>query len=315
VTGMTRARLLRGADALLWLGSLGCLLVLVATIVAPWPLSLLEHFRVQHVAIGIAVTGACTVRRHGRWLARVDVALLATLLHLVWLIPDLGAARRPIPAGSDLRVMLLNVRTSSTAHEAVRRLVEDVDADLVALIETDERWLEALAPALASYPSRIEHPQRAFGIAVYARGALTAQVRHLGVHPSIVGSFQHDGRQISIVVTHPIPPVARALVTDHETQLAAVAAHARSLPSPTLMLGDFNATPWSRAFRDVIGVSGLCDTRAGFGLHATFPAGSILRRIPLDHVLASCAIGVRDRYIERDVGSDHLPVVVDLVVP
>ena len=56
-------------------------------------------------------------------------------------------------------------------------------------------------------------------------------------------------------------------------------------------------------------------TRAGFGVQATFPAQSRLLRIPIDHVLASCTIGVRDRVIERDVGSDHLPIVVDLVVP
>jgi len=32
-------------------------------------------------------------------------------------------------------------------------------------------------------------------------------------------------------------------------------------------------------------------------------------------VLVSCSIGVRSRRIERDVGSDHLPVLVDLSVP
>jgi endonuclease/exonuclease/phosphatase family metal-dependent hydrolase len=38
-------------------------------------------------------------------------------------------------------------------------------------------------------------------------------------------------------------------------------------------------------------------------------------RIPIDHMLVSCSIGVASRRIERDVGSDHLPVVVDLVIP
>jgi endonuclease/exonuclease/phosphatase (EEP) superfamily protein YafD len=60
---------------------------------------------------------------------------------------------------------------------------------------------------------------------------------------------------------------------------------------------------------------GLCDTRAGFGLQASFPAWSAVMRIPIDHVLASCSIGVRDRWIGPDIGSDHLPVLIDLVVP
>ena len=50
-------------------------------------------------------------------------------------------------------------------------------------------------------------------------------------------------------------------------------------------------------------------------MQASFPAGMAVMRIPIDHLLASCSIGVRDRRIGRDVGSDHLPVVVDLVVP
>jgi len=80
-------------------------------------------------------------------------------------------------------------------------------------------------------------------------------------------------------------------------------------------MGDFNATPWSRPFRRVLTRSGMCDSRTGFGMEASFPAAAALVRIPIDHVLASCSIGVRDRHIERDVGSAHLPVVIDLVVP
>ena len=82
-----------------------------------------------------------------------------------------------------------------------------------------------------------------------------------------------------------------------------------------VIIGGLDATPWSAAFRRLLGRSGLCGTRAGFGLQASFPAGHALLRIPLDHVLASCTIGVRDRRVEADVGSDHLPAIVDLVVP
>lgn len=40
-----------------------------------------------------------------------------------------------------------------------------------------------------------------------------------------------------------------------------------------------------------------------------------LLRLPIDHLLASCTIGVADRRIGSAVGSDHLPVLLDLVVP
>jgi endonuclease/exonuclease/phosphatase (EEP) superfamily protein YafD len=80
-------------------------------------------------------------------------------------------------------------------------------------------------------------------------------------------------------------------------------------------MGDFNATPWSRPYRRLHNGTGTCDTRAGYGVQASYPADSWLLRIPIDHVLASCNVGVRDRRIGPDVGSDHLPVIVDLVLP
>jgi len=81
-----------------------------------------------------------------------------------------------------------------------------------------------------------------------------------------------------------------------------------------VIMGDFNATPWSRPFRRVVARSGLCDSRSGLASRLASAAAAIVR-IPIDHVLVSCSIGVRDRHIERDVRSDHLPVVIDLAVP
>ncbi len=75
---------------------------------------------------------------------------------------------------------------------------------------------------------------------------------------------------------------------------------------PLVIMGDL---------RTLTGRTGPCDSRAGFGLQASFPVDLPILRIPIDHVLVRCTIGIRDRRIARDVGSDHLPVIVDLVVP
>lgn len=295
------------------LGAVGVAGSLLVTQIPVWPLTLFEHFRIQYVAVGVLVVSACAALRVRRWF---DAALVATLAHLLFVTPDLVRSRRPVPAGTPVRVLLLNVHTSSTAYDRVARLIAETDADVVALLEVDQRWIDALAPALAGYPARLELPRTDnFGLSIHARGVLAAHVETLGTFPSIAGTIDHGGARLAFVVTHPIPPVARSLVARHAEQLAAVGARARELGPHTLVLGDFNATPWSAPFRALVEQTGLCDTREGFGLQATFPAMSALLRIPIDHVLASCAIGVRDRWIARDVGSDHLPVVVDLVVP
>ena len=67
----------------------------------------------------------------------------------------------------------------------------------------------------------------------------------------------------------------------------------------------------AQGLRKLAGTTGLCDTRASY--QGSYPTSSALVRIPIDHVLVSCDVGVHDREIGPDVGSDHLPVVVDLV--
>ncbi len=313
MTARLRARgLATSAIALATLGVVGSV---VLAFIPAWPLVLLEHFRFQYVCVGVLVVAVCAALRMRGWF---DAALIATLVNTLWLVPDLSRDARPLPAnGHPLRVLMLNVHTSSTSFDAVGRLIEDVKPDLVGLVEVDKRWLTSLAPALARFPHRIEQPRDDnFGIALYSSLPMSGAVEQLGsLLPTIVATIDIAGTTLAVVVTHPIPPVRPESYDLQRTQLAAVATRAHSLGSLAIVVGDLNATPWSRPFRELVDASGLCDSRAGFGLQASFPAGSTLLRIPIDHALVSCAIGVRSRLIERDVGSDHLPVVVDLVVP
>ena len=297
------------------LAALGLATVCLVSWVPVWPCSLLEHFRVQYVACGLVVAAAGAALRIRGY---TDLAVIATLVSALPVVSDVTRTARPLPPdGAHIRVLSLNVHTEATGYDRVRRLIADENPDVVALVEVDQRWLTQLAPALTAYTGRIEHPRPDnFGIALYARGEVTGSTDELATPlPTITASVSVAGTRFDAIVTHPIPPMSGADVERQRTQLDLIAARARATPGPIVVMGDLNATPWSRPFHRFVGRSGLCDSRAGFGVQASFPAASALLRIPIDHVLVSCAIGVRDRRIGRDVGSDHLPVIVDLVLP
>jgi endonuclease/exonuclease/phosphatase (EEP) superfamily protein YafD len=81
---------------------------------------------------------------------------------------------------------------------------------------------------------------------------------------------------------------------------------------PSLVAGDFNTPVESRIFQDHWGSFADAFTRVGVGLGPTRYNGWI--RIRIDHVLSDGAWrSVRARPW-RDVGSDHRPMVVDLVL-
>jgi len=312
VRGGWLRRLVIAATALASVGLVGACLV---PLVPVWPCMLLEHFRVQYAVVGLSiVAGTAGLGMRGYF----DAAAIATLVQLITIAPDLCGTPRPIPEGGvPIRVLVLNVHTESTGFDRVRRLIEDVRPDVIGLVEVSRRWLDEIAPAVAGYAGRLEEPRDDnFGVALYARVPLAGSIEALGGPlPSVVAGVTIDGAPLGILLVHPLPPVSEAAVAAQRETLDAVAERARRMAGPLVILGDFNATPWSTPFRRLLARSGLCDSRAGFGLQASFPAASAIVRIPIDHVLASCAIGVRDRRIERDVGSDHLPVVIELVVP
>ncbi|MEO7734338.1 MAG: endonuclease/exonuclease/phosphatase family protein [Kofleriaceae bacterium] len=287
----------------------------LAALVPAWPFGLLEHFRVQYAVAALAITGCSAGFRMRGWF---DAAAIATLLHLLVLAPDLERGRRPMPgAGVAVRVLVLNVHTESASFAQVRALIDELRPDVVGLVEVDERWIAGVAPALASYAGRLEQPRADnFGVALYTRAPITGGIEYLDAEvPSAVGSVVIGGAALAIVLTHPLPPVSASSEQEQARELDAIAVRARELAAPLIVMGDLNATPWSRAFHRLVSASGLCDSRAGFGVQASFPVMMPAMRIPLDHLLASCSIGIADRRVERDVGSDHLPVVVELVVP
>jgi endonuclease/exonuclease/phosphatase (EEP) superfamily protein YafD len=304
-------RALRFARTAIAIASVVAAVAVVVVCVPVWPFVLVEHFRVQ-LAIGAALVATAGFALRAR---SADLAAIATLVTLIAIVPDLSAPRRDVVAGTPVRLLSLNVLTENLHYAKAARLIADERPDVIALVEVNRAWLDALAPSVEGY-ARIEASREDhFGVALYVRGQVRGEVRELtNGTPNIFAEASVDGAVFRVVVVHPTPPMSGRLQNALMRYFAELGAEVRGDPR-VVVAGDFNATPWSRTFATMMNTSRLCDTRAGFGVQATRPADGWLLRIPIDHVLTSCAIGVRDRRIGPDVGSDHLPVVVDLVIP
>jgi endonuclease/exonuclease/phosphatase (EEP) superfamily protein YafD len=305
-------RVLLGVVVLATIGLAG---VWIIAWIPGWPFALFEHFRVQYVVSGVVALAVAIALRTPRG---IDAIAIVTLLHMLPIGADLAASPHRGPAnGVAIRVLIANVWTQGEGFAQVRQLIADENPDVIGLVEVDRHWLDELAPALREYTGRLEEPRGDnFGLALYARGALVGSAESLGSPlPSMAADVDVHGTRLRVLLTHPMPPINGEALWLQERQLAAIAEQANAATGPTLVMGDFNATPWSRVFVRLLRRTGLCDSRAGFGVQASFPTGNAVLRIPIDHLLASCSIGVRDRRIGRHVGSDHFPVIVDLVVP
>jgi endonuclease/exonuclease/phosphatase (EEP) superfamily protein YafD len=283
-----------------------------------WLLELTCHFKVQYLVVSVCCFVVLLLLRDRRGSL---VGLLCVVLNSAVILPWY-VGRSSVPSStqaSRLRILLSNVLTSNRRSANLIRLVQLEKPDVLVLEEVDRRWMQALIPLNASFPYSKAMPRSDnFGIAVLSRLPLV-QAHSLtlgsGEVPSIQANVDLAGQTISILATHPLPPGSHETFEQRNSQFAAIAALTRRCSTPIILIGDLNATMWSPYYSRLIRGSGLVSARNGFGVLPTWPADLPILKIPLDHCLVSTDIKVANIRTSRAIGSDHLPLIVDLAIP
>jgi endonuclease/exonuclease/phosphatase (EEP) superfamily protein YafD len=278
-----------------------------------WLFDLFSHFRIQYLVCAVVLASFLLVCRRfwsavaaGAWVA-INVACV-----LPYYLP---AVVRPDASLPVMRAATINVNTANQRYDLVSDYVRRTRPDVLLLVEVNGAWVTAMEGISADYPyQRCEPQEDNFGIAIYSRSPwLKCETVYLGEAqvPSLVAVFDIDGQTLTVVGTHALPPIDNTYSRLRNSQIGAVADYLASVSGPKMLLGDLNASPWSSAFGSLLVKSSLRDSSLGMGLRTTWPANSILLRLPIDFCLVSNEILVRDRWIGPDVGSDHYPLAVD----
>ena len=299
-----------GASATIWIG-LASLCGFLAHLA--WPFELLCHFRVQYTLLFLAIGLAMGSLRAWRW---AGVAALLMGINGWELLPyyvETGTSwdDQDFPAG--LRIVSANLYSGNQTPEQAVVFLQESAADVIALYEVTPAWDVRLSESLPDYPHRWSQARSGnFGIAVYSRLPFEkVDSCALSEHNlAIRAEFLHAGGHVHLIAAHPCPPGGSR--TDlRDRQLERLGAIAGACPGPLVVVGDLNITPFSPKFQLLCSVSGLRDARRGHGIQPTWPAGRRMLSIPIDHGLISehwrgtMSTG-------PEIGSDHLPVVLEI---
>lgn len=245
--------------------------------------------------------------------------MISTGLNASVVLPCYWGVKTQEPQGVEterLRVLLSNVYTANTHSELLIELVQAENPDIVVLEEVNDRWINELQKLNVRLPySKWISRSDNFGIGIWSRLPFSeVKVIEFGDYsvPSIEAEVEFAGQKLSILATHPVPPVSVGGFAERNAQLVDLAGLARQSVLPMILVGDLNVTMWSPYYRRVILESGLKDARKGFGVLPTWPTLLPFMKIPLDQCLVSPSIHVRGFKTGTSVGSDHLPIIVDL---
>ena len=284
-----------------------------------WFLDLFAHFRVQYF-LTLAIVALISLLERRKRDAAIFGAL--ALLNLAVLVPlYFGWPAAPVTTGKPLRMVLANVNSDSGNPARVMAFLRQAQPDLVVLEEINNRWVAELRPFLSDYPyQRLDSREDNFGILLCSRHPFVqARIVYPSAAfvPTVVAEVNTPQGTLTVVATHPLPPIGAQYAALRDGQLAALPAVVHKATSPVVLLGDLNTTPWGAHFQPLVRASGLRDSAQGRGVQTTWTWGLFdpFFRLPIDHCLLSPSIGLVDRQVGPDIGSDHRPLIIDLVLP
>lgn len=308
---------------------------------AGWFFDLTCHFRLEYLIVQLFFLPAAvwwfferrqlappsvataTLRRSELAVVGVSAVINAILVGQLWLPPSAPAASSSTAASSaagavkpTLKLLQLNVNSRNDRYADVASLVHESNVDIVALQELSLEWCTEMKARLPEYHYCRCFPRPDnFGIGLFSRVPLSKLdvVRYgKALLPTVVAELQFDGAPLTVLSTHPLPPSDLVNYDFRNDQFGALAKARDTWSKSVVLSGDLNTTSWSDHFTDFLKESKLRDSRQGFGVQVSWPAQFFVLSIPIDHVLVSDDIEIKERKVCRAVGSDHYPVYVEL---
>ena len=250
------------------------------------------------------------------------LAALGVQLWTLWpyqpLAPKMVAQTPRCADDGRLRVLSVNVQRGNQDAGQVIAMIRANAPDIALVMETNERWDRDLAPLRDDFPHVVQNiPEDAtyFGMHVFSRYPLAEagfQFPFDADTPMFVGDVAHPRGTVQFIGVHPRPPQRGQPSTQRDATVLSAAQIARDSDVPSVIAGDYNATPWNDTARLAMRVGNLLDPRQGRGPMVSFDAKSAWMKWPLDQIIWQPGPGLLDFSVLPPVGSDHYPVMADL---
>jgi len=279
-----------------------------------WIFDLLTHFR-PHLAAALLLSSIaallCGERR---------IAIVGLLLVIAAVMPIVGYTRaRPInpqPSAPEFRLITFNIWHHNAETARIASFLEHSEADVVVIQEATPMHARLLRQQLASYPYSMLDGTLDDGTIIFSRWPIeAAQYVALAEGGARAASINVRWRDhaIQVMGVHLHWPLGAQVSRFRNAELVGLAALAKGVElHPLLVAGDFNITPWSSFYRQFVRDSELSDADLGQRLQASWPSILGPFGLRIDHCLHSEHWDVIATRTGPELGSDHLPVIVDL---
>ena len=271
-----------------------------------------SQFGAQFIAIVFAFAFATFMPRFKAFIG-IILSILLVLIYGAWPIYFSGdVTKGPFMLSTGekvIRVAHFNTYIPNKNFAATAKEIARLDADVVTLIEFDVEKLPVLAALRVQYPFQYAcHNIEYCDLAIISKQPILAVSANSNWEgpPYICARLGGTLNGITVYGVHTTRfPHSRAQLT----QISALTKLLEGQTDDLIVMGDFNATPFSR-------ITSTLETGAGLSRLTqmpTWPTTYGLPQLAIDHVFASQGFRVlADQQIGNAAGSDHFPIVMTL---
>lgn len=291
-----------------------------------WALDLFSHFAVQY-AIGGLLLGVILLMARSQKFAIIAFAVMLLSASEMYRYVDfrnVGANQTKV-----FTVVQYNRHVSLFDHAQAQTWItaNRENFDLIVLQEANQR-ADRLARDLTDiYPYNIREARNdAFGMVVMSKFPfLEKEIIDLGEFVFIRAFalrmvIQPPGMRepVEIYALHAVPPMDAEAMAQRNREVLTIGQHIRdSALKNIVMLGDWNLTPYSPYFNDLVKVSGLRERLNNMLPMPTWPAQFKLPflQIPIDHIMYKGSLTAASIQRGPAMGSDHYPIIATFTAP
>ena len=279
-----------------------------------WLGEMATSFRVYYFLPLIVYAVLYAYSRKWWLLGLVAILSVVNVIPLPSLFQKEGAANH----GVILKVVQVNVEYSNRKFDVLLKWLAQIDPDVIAVEELTPECESALRKAFPNYSAYTAPRNDYYGIGLFTRMKLQEPRTFVPsgikpIEPSLLAEIAWKDAHLDIAASHVFAPHNPGAIARRNIQMRQLAEVLKSNHSPTILLGDLNTVPWSSELGRFKRTTNLRDAAKGYGIIPTCCVKNLFW-VPIDYCLISPPIRVQNVTVGPSIGSDHLPLMVELEI-
>lgn len=255
-------------------------------------------------------TEAAFERRARLIIAGIAMSMVVQSMNVFTPSFSLEATRATFETQVPFKVLFSNVMKLNSDPSRLLDLIKKENPDIIGIAELTPIFADAFTKIKEQYPFQTVSPAtHGFGIGLFSKiELLEPSIEKLATDiPFIKSQIIWDNRSVNIFVVHLLPPVIPEWFERRNASLEELATF-MTPGSSTVVMGDFNLTPWSTFYQRFTQKTGLKNARnLRNGFHMSWYGWGFY--LPIDQIFYSSDIAINRFEIGPDIGSDHYPLI------